>query len=870
MTTMLKKARTFFDRNALLLKLLFVTSVVIFVIFEVAKIFRDVDWNRVGQGLADQSPIEIGLMLLGGMVAVLPMLGYDFAIVKFLPGKFTIPYIIRSGWTTNSFTNIAGFGGVLGATLRAHFYSQNATKKQVLYALSKVALFLVAGLPILCWLALGMIFIGQIGVQFANYWIWLAGGALYFPVLFTVTKLKSASFFEDLTLGIELRLIAGSLFEWLFAAGFFMMIGWVMHVSVNLAAIFPLYVIASVLGVISMVPGGLGSFDVFMMMGMSTLGIATDQAVVWCLFFRIFYYIVPFIIGLIFFAHSMGGRVNEYLDGLPQAAFQKIAHILVTCFMYFSGIFLLLEAAVPNYTFSNKFLLQLYPYTLFFLSQSSDIIFAVLLIILGRAIALKVKRAFWPALLLLVAGVANTIFWDSSSPVFIAFLVLVVIAVAFAKKELYREQLRYSINELIVDGSIFVMTLVVYLIVGVLNTPSFMRHHKTPAFFLFPGLKIWLSGLIALSIAALLGMILIRYLGAANDPFKRNNYSEKRIHKIIAQFGGNEVSQLAYLRDKNIYYYQVDGEDQLFFMYRRNANKLLIMGEPVGNQEYLRSAILDFMKAADRFGYSLVFYETNQEVASLLHDYGFDFIKIGEEGYVDLPGFSMAGKKRRPLRNLVNKFEREGYEFALLQPPFDAATMADLRSVSDEWLGQEVEKGFSLGFFDEEYLQRQPIAVVKNQYGRLVAFANIMPMEEGVLSIDLMRHRHDGVPSGVMDILFIKLFEYGQQNGYQRFDMGMAPLANVGNSEFSFLEEKIAHLIYEYGYRFYSFQGLRSFKNKYVTQWYPKYIAYRKKSSLVTTMIQLFAVVNVPVKKEKNTTGLPDLWQRWLPRFLRN
>lgn len=121
MTTMLKKARTFFDRNALLLKLLFVTSVVIFVIFEVAKIFRDVDWNRVGQGLADQSPIEIGLMLLGGMVAVLPMLGYDFAIVKFLPGKFTIPYIIRSGWTTNSFTNIAGFGGVLGATLRGPF-----------------------------------------------------------------------------------------------------------------------------------------------------------------------------------------------------------------------------------------------------------------------------------------------------------------------------------------------------------------------------------------------------------------------------------------------------------------------------------------------------------------------------------------------------------------------------------------------------------------------------------------------------------------------------------------------------------------------------------------------------------------------------
>src|SRR5574337_2033889 len=112
--------------------------------------------------------------------------------------------------------------------------------------------------------------------------------------------------------------------------------------------------------------------------------------------------------------------------------------------------------------------------------------------------------------------------------------------------------------------------------------------------------------------------------------------------------------------------------------------------------------------------------------------------------------------------------------------------MTRLRAISDEWLGKRREKGFSLGYFDEAYLMKAPIAIVCS-YENIVAFANIMPTyTKEFVTIDLMRHTNDA-PNGVMDFLFIKLFDYFQAQGIEKFDLGMTPLANVGLSRRSFV-----------------------------------------------------------------------------------
>ena len=841
MYTLFEKLKKFYDEHSGLLKMIFIFSVLLFVFTEIGKIFHQLNWHQVGTALADQSVVTIILMLIGGIIAVAPMLTYDFVIVRFLPGHFTVPYIIRSGWITNTFNNVMGFGGLVGAALRANFYKKGATKKQILYAVSKIVLFLLAGLSIFCWISLIIMFTIPSEVPLRKYWIWILAGGMYFPVLFIITKFKNNAFFKDLTFKRELTLIIGSTIEWMFSGAFFIFVGFLMNLHIHFVDVIPLYIIAEILGILSMVPGGLGSFDVFMILELAKLGVSSEIAIVWLLFYRLFYYIVPFCIGAIFFVHDMGHQINESLNGIPQTIVQKMAHGLVTLFMYFSGIFMLLESAIPNFTFSNSFLMHLMPYTFFFLNQMTNIIFAFLLLGMARVIQLKAAKAYVPTLILLGIGIINTL-WKEYTPTLAVFLVFVMICIVLSRKELYRKKIQPSFGSSLLSMLIYGGAFLTYMLIGFLNMPH--KHSRPlPSGLLFPGVQVWLYGLVGMIIAGIILLLMDYYFTRGNDPFIKKIFSQERVTNIIQTYGGNEVSHLAYLRDKMIYIFQKNKKDQLFIMYQIKADKIIIMGEPVGNQLYLQEAMNELVSLSDEYGYQLVFYEISSQLTMLLHEFGFDFIKMGEEGFVQLDKFTLSGKKQRAQRALMNKFDREGYTFTIIEPPFSDELMNELKTVSDSWLGSRVEKGFSLGFFDKHYIDQAPISLVRDANGKLVAFATLMPMQKDTLSIDLMRHAKDA-PSGIMDKIFIELFKYGQQKGYKYFDMGMAPLSNVGISKYSFLEERIAHFIYEYGCKIYGFQGLRAYKNKYATVWHSKYTTYRKRSSIAITMIQLMMVVN--------------------------
>ncbi|POH13715.1 hypothetical protein BGL41_02995 [Fructilactobacillus sanfranciscensis] len=843
MKAFFKKFIDFFNKYLNVIKIIFLIVVAAFVVFEAHKILKEINGQQMKQSLASQSPQHLLILTILGLLAVTPMLIYDFTFTEFLPAKFKPLYVIKSGWITNTFTNIAGFGGFLGASLRANFYSKDASKKQIVYAISKVALFLLAGLSTYCLISLVLIFGFGIGNRFAGDWIWLLGGGAYFPIVFLFTRFSNSEFFADLTIRRELKLILGSCLEWGSCVALFLVIGDFMNLHIDIWNVIPMFFAANVFGVISMLPGGLGTFDTMMILGLSELGISPTLATVWLLLYRIFYYFIPFGIGAFLFGIELAGRFNKFLDEIPASFIQRSSQLIITIFMYFSGIMMILLATVPNMVLLNPLYNSLAPFTLYFLSQLSNVIIGCLLIGLARGVGSRVKKAFWPTVFLLLFAIGNTL-WKEDFPIRLAiFLAFILICLIFSRKGMYRDRLTYSWGAAITDAGIFVVSFAVYCLVG------FVLGHdhggiKMSNEYLLPSQQGWVIGLIGFIIAICILYGLIRFLSYSDTPWMNQPFDQERVKKVIDQFGGNEVSHLVFLRDKKVYFYTEDGEDQIVFMYKQKANKLIVMGEPFGNQAKLDKAIDKFMIDADNVDLTLVFYEVGESLTMLLHDKGFDFIKAGEEGHVDLETFTLVGKKHRGERALMHKFERDGFKFKIINPPFSAETMNDLKKISDEWLEGRDEKGFSLGFFDSYYLNQAPIAVICDENDKIVAFANIMPTGDHVMtSIDLMRSSEEA-PSGIMDGIFINLFNYSKEEGYRWFNLGMAPLANVGNSRFSFINEKIAHLIYEYGDAFYSFQGLRSYKQKYVDKWESKYFVYRKNNSLVFTMLQLLQIVN--------------------------
>lgn len=852
MKKLFRETGSFLKKHLTTLKVLFVLAVLVFVIFEVGRISQDLNGEQMRASLATQSPVSLLILLVVGLIAVTPMLTYDFVITELLPGHYKPAYVIKSGWIVNTFTNIAGFGGLLGASLRANFYHEKASQKQVLFAISKIAMFLLAGLSLWSMIGIVVIFVFGIGAEFANYWVWLVGGAAYFPLLMIISHVRDSEFFADMPLKRQLRLTLGSFLEWGGCAAFFLLIGYFLEAPIPLSSVLPLFMVANVIGVISMVPGGLGSFDVLMIVELGQLGLDSSAAVVWLLFYRLFYYVIPFLIGAGLFAQDAGKRLNAYLEGLPVQLIRKAAFGFLVVFLYFSGIMLLLRGVAPDLAFQNTLYQRLYPYTFLFLDRVTNVIVAFLILGFGRGIASRVKRAYWPTVIVLIVAMVASLREDNHLR-FIVFLILVVIALILTRRELTRDRLALSWGNKLIDGAVFGLTFIFYAFAVFYNAPA-IHHRHVPDVFLFPSERMFFTTLIGVMLAALTVYLIFRYLSAPTKSLA-DPYDEARLKAVVAKFGGNEVSHLGLMRDKSLHFYQVDGEDRVFFLFKKKADKLIVMGEPVGDETQIPAAIADFMKQADDQDMSLVFYEINESLTMKLHEFGFDFMKFGEEGYVDVTTFTLAGTKRKGERALMHKFEREGYSVELLKPPFDDALLDDLQTVSDSWLDGRSEKGFSLGFFDRHYLNQAPIAVVRAPDGKIVAFATDMPTGNNeVTSIDLMRSSADA-PSGIMDEVFIHLFELAKDRGFKYFNMGMAPLANVGTSSYSFIEEKIAHLVYEYGYRFYGFQGLRSYKNKYVTEWVPKYVAYRKRTSLLFTLLQIMMVVN-----QKVTFATPNKW----------
>ena len=152
----------------------------------------------------------------------------------------------------------------------------------------------------------------------AQYWIWLIGGGLYFPLILLLTQLKKTGLLGGLSGKTRLRLVGVSFLEWTGVLLTFISIGWLMGISFHLGEIVPLFIAATVLGMVSMIPGALGSFDVMMIFGLTSLGIPKESVVAWLLLYRLFYYVLPFLVGLGLFVKTWGHTLNEQYDGIPR------------------------------------------------------------------------------------------------------------------------------------------------------------------------------------------------------------------------------------------------------------------------------------------------------------------------------------------------------------------------------------------------------------------------------------------------------------------------------------------------------------------------------------------------------------------------
>ena len=74
-----------------------------------------------------------------------------------------------------------------------------------------------------------------------------------------------------------------------------------------------------------------------------------------------------------------------------------------------------------------------------------------------------------------------------------------------------------------------------------------------------------------------------------------------------------------------------------------------------------------------------MFYEASAERLADFADFGLVAIKIGEEARVPLARFSLAGSGNKALRTSINRMDREGFTFRVVEPPAVERLLPELR-----------------------------------------------------------------------------------------------------------------------------------------------------------------------------------------------
>ncbi len=603
-----------------------------------------------------------------------------------------------------------------------------------------------------------------------------------------------------------------------------------------------IFLLAVISVILTHIPGGVGVFELVILTFLGAT--AKDDVVASLLVFRVLYYLLPLL-----FAGSLLGsfeyqrnreRLSPILNTLGRTA-SAVAPNIISMIVLVGGAVLLLSSATPSIEMRLETLRHWLPLPLIEFSHFISSLVGAALLVVARGLQRRLDSAWWVGTFLLSIGIVVSLLkgFDYEESILLSLVLLVLVA---CRKRFYRKsQLLY---EPFTTGWLAVIGLVVVCVVwlGIFANKHVDYSHDLWWQFAIgadaPRFMRASVGVIGLLLLFSLVRLLKRAEPAPEELASRDDI--KTVADIISS-STRTSANLALLGDKRFLF---SDDRQCFLMYAVENRTWVVLGDPIGPHRQWPDLVWKFRELCDRYDGRPVFYQVDMEQLSVYVDQGLTLLKIGEEARISMPDFDLEGSHRKGLRATRSKIQKLGCSFEIVPVEQVPGIIPRLREISDAWLAEKdsSEKGFSLGFFDEDYLHRFPCAVVK-QGERIIAFANMWLGAEHVeFSIDLMRYEKSSL-NGLMDYLFTELFLWGKANGYKWFNMGMAPLSGIASRPLAPIWNKAIGLLYRHGEHFYGFEGLRQYKDKFDPVWHPKYIAAPGGLALLRMLADITALI---------------------------
>jgi len=306
---------------------------------------------------------------------------------------------------------------------------------------------------------------------------------------------------------------------------------------------------------------------------------------------------------------------------------------------------------------------------------------------------------------------------------------------------------------------------------------------------------------------------------------------ERRVARaLVDAYGSDSLSFFALRRDKSYFF---SPTRRAFLAYRVVAGAALVSADPVGDDEEFDALLAEFRRVAHTHGWRVAVLGASDAHLDRYRRLGMRAIAIGEEAVLRPDEFSLEGRAIRKVRQSVSRLTTAGYRLRVVSAEdADDELRAALDAVSEQWRGNQPERGFTMAM-DDLYVPGTVFAVAECENGRVGGFLHLAPTPAGGgWSLSTMRRRPD-VPNGLTEFLIVETLAWAKETGATEMSLNFCVFTDLISVERAVTVPRrlLRHALLAAD-NVFQLERLYSFNRKFFPEWRPRYLCIERLSDL--------------------------------------
>jgi lysyl-tRNA synthetase, class II len=304
---------------------------------------------------------------------------------------------------------------------------------------------------------------------------------------------------------------------------------------------------------------------------------------------------------------------------------------------------------------------------------------------------------------------------------------------------------------------------------------------------------------------------------------------EQRLRELLERNGERDsLGYFALRRDKSVVW---SPSGKAAVTYRVVSGVALASGDPIGDPEAWPGAIGAYRSLIEEFGWTPAVMGCSELGATVFgRECDLSALMLGDEAIIEVADFTLEGRAMRGVRQACTKVVRGGYEVQVRRMrdvPTDE--LAALRTVADQWRGDDVERGFSMALSRlGDPLDGECVVATATHEGELRGLLHFVPWGPDGLSLDLMR-RDRSSENGLNEYMIAQVMASCDELGVRQVSLNFAVFRDAierGERIGAGPIIRVWRSLLIFASRWWQIESLYRFNAKFRPIWEPRFICY--------------------------------------------